>query len=699
MSDLLKSINFIKKISISINDVTTSGEANDGYKVVIANYKFESKSFNTKRLFYRNIEKQDYIKNKNKLQTYYNEPVFWLDIEKHDWPHGRGAEIEKTIIDDMIDGEDSDFRNFLLSLANNQKTGHLQILTKKGKPQQYGFNFENNNHWHDIIFLLQKIISNKGEIPSQDEFINLVFNWGNTEPRERVRLKPNHKFILDFSKLIKEYQPKLQATSMINILNYKKQIILQGPPGTGKTRLAKQLASELINAELTVEIIQKELKVNQKIANASGKPDFYAITSINEKNISLKSEQANNNWSPNYNKIIDAFNQLVQGENVENKNGLQPYEIAVAQHFIKHKDWICYSPEFKIIQFHPSYTYEDFVRGIEAQSNGETIEYKSINKTLGVFAKRALDNYEDSKKDPSTISREIKINEYFKDFSSYLSDELEKNDSYLPLTENVGVIGIEEDAFRYKNIKQGWNKLGNRMLFKDILQAYFDDNKERQDLKKNSNLSGLAIQHASYFVRVLNMFQEYLENHTINLNENKFEKIDLKNYVLIIDEINRANLSAVLGELIYALEYRGEYVESMYEVDGKKELILPPNLYIIGTMNTADRSVGHIDYAIRRRFAFVDVLPKDLSDDESVAFATNLYKATELIFNQYITSEFKKKDIQLGHSYFIDKSEEGGSMAIRLQYEIQPILLEYINDGILREEARNDIDKLIEYVE
>ena len=78
-------------------------------------------------------------------------------------------------------------------------------------------------------------------------------------------------------------------------------------------------------------------------------------------------------------------------------------------------------------------------------------------------------------------------------------------------------------------------------------------------------------------------------------------------------------LSSVLGELIYALEYRDEKVDSMYEVDGSNKLLLPPNLYIIGTMNTADRSVGHIDYAIRRRFAFVDVLPEVLSTDFETA--------------------------------------------------------------------------------
>ena len=87
---------------------------------------------------------------------------------------------------------------------------------------------------------------------------------------------------------------------------------------------------------------------------------------------------------------------------------------------------------------------------------------------------------------------------------------------------------------------------------------------------------------------------------------------DVENsYVLIIDEINRANLPAVLGELIYALENRGKAVDSVYGLgEGKDRVLrLPRNLYIIGTKNTADRSVGHMDYAIRRRFAFVTVLP------------------------------------------------------------------------------------------
>ena len=153
-----------------------------------------------------------------------------------------------------------------------------------------------------------------------------------------------------------------------------------------------------------------------------------------------------------------------------------------------------------------------------------------------------------------------------------------------------------------------------------------------------------------------------------------------KPYVLVIDEINRANLSAVLGELIYALEYRGEAVQSMYAIEGENNLTLPPNLYIIGTMNTADRSVGHIDYAIRRRFAFVNILPKDLTNELGDQFESALFAKVTNLFNTNLSSEFKKEEVQLGHSYFITKNIP---IDIRWEYEIKPILLEYVKDGIL----------------
>lgn len=80
-------------------------------------------------------------------------------------------------------------------------------------------------------------------------------------------------------------------------------------------------------------------------------------------------------------------------------------------------------------------------------------------------------------------------------------------------------------------------------------------------------------------------------------------------FFLIFDEINRANLATVFGELIYGLEYRNKGVATPYTVGSSNKVLLPSNLYIIGTMNTADKSIGGIDYAIRRRFLFFQVLP------------------------------------------------------------------------------------------
>ena len=162
-------------------------------------------------------------------------------------------------------------------------------------------------------------------------------------------------------------------------------------------------------------------------------------------------------------------------------------------------------------------------------------------------------------------------------------------------------------------------------------------------------------------------------------------------YVLIVDEINRANLPSVLGELIYALEYRGDAVTSMYEFEGERNITLPKNLYIIGTMNTADRSVGHIDYAIRRRFAFVDILP-----DESIINnlkAKQLFNDVKLIFgNDYLSPDFKPNDVMIGHSYFLTKDEN--ELKVKLDFEIKPILKEYLKDGILLESAAVHIENL-----
>ena len=171
-------------------------------------------------------------------------------------------------------------------------------------------------------------------------------------------------------------------------------------------------------------------------------------------------------------------------------------------------------------------------------------------------------------------------------------------------------------------------------------------------------------------------------------------------FFLIIDEINRANLATVFGELIYGLEYRDESVATPYSVKGDNKISLPKNLYIIGTMNTADKSIGGIDYAIRRRFLFFEQLPdrsviKNYKKDNGTSQMSLNEKACKLFDNiakifteNYLSPEYRKEDVQIGHTYFLVDNEE--KLLKRFEYQIIPILKEYYKDGIITFDV-NDI--------
>ncbi|ATA82870.1 ATPase [Capnocytophaga leadbetteri] len=330
--------------------------------------------------------------------------------------------------------------------------------------------------------------------------------------------------------------------------------------------------------------------------------------------------------------------------------------------------------QFKLIQFHPSYSYEDFVRGIVAKPNeeGNGIVYTAENKILGTFAKEAFNNWHKAQQSTQTLKEE----EVFEAFIEHIKEELAQSEDYkYPLTEAVYLFDADDKRFKYKGDNWEVHSKGLNMKFSEIKKIIDSNTTERKDIIKNYNLEALTRQMSTYFIRIVERYYEFRKNYKPTV-----DKIPLKNYVLVVDEINRANLSAVLGELIYALEYRGEAVQSMYAIEGENNLILPPNLYIIGTMNTADRSVGHIDYAIRRRFAFVNILPKDLTNELGDQFEEALFAKVTKLFNTNLSPEFKKEEVQLGHSYFITKNTPIG---IRWEYEIKPILLEYVKDGIL----------------
>ncbi len=177
-------------------------------------------------------------------------------------------------------------------------------------------------------------------------------------------------------------------------------------------------------------------------------------------------------------------------------------------------------------------------------------------------------------------------------------------------------------------------------------------------------------------------------------------KRENKGYLLIIDEINRGDLAKILGESIFLLE---PTEERKIKLRSGKEIIMPQNLYIIGTMNTADRTIAILDFAIRRRFAFVDVWPSGQklreilnvngTNEETKNKALEYYNRIQNIFFKYASDE--ELHLQLGHTYFIVNSKE--ELENKLKYEIAPLLQEYLYEGRLSI-AKNEIISFIAHI-
>lgn len=487
---------------------------------------------------------------------------------------------------------------------------------------------------------------------------------------------------------------------IIELLKNKKQIIFQGAPGTGKTYLAKKIAKSFVTStSLSDSDITKLIKVGLKIESANGSGAYEVISIENNKVVLRKSTGKNGTTS--FDKIKDFYKTKQWEEEITDNDTRRGAALAK---FIYTNQEKLFDTQIKLVQFHPSYTYEDFVRGIEVKTDNGQPEYISQNRILAKLAKEACENWNlynlaQKNKAQETIEKESK----FEQFIDSIQQEIDKSEKY-QLTENVYLFEYDDIRFKYKGDNWSTHANGLNMKYSELKKVIDSELIERSDIKRITDIESLTRSHATYYTRMAEKYKVFIPN---NINKHT-EGIELKNYVLIIDEINRANLPAVLGELIYALEYRGEKVESMYPIDGDNKLILPPNLYIIGTMNTADRSVGQIDYAIRRRFAFIDMLPKvlisepefdiDLFKKVSTFFIENIEdyindpENTTLNKSEWLSDEFSPEDVWIGHSYFIMKEN---NRSIRLNYEIKPILREYLKDGILKESINGKDTKTV----
>lgn len=317
--------------------------------------------------------------------------------------------------------------------------------------------------------------------------------------------------------------------------------------------------------------------------------------------------------------------------------------------------------------FHQSLDYEDFVEGLkpDVQRNKKEesvgVTYKPEN---GIFKQACQAVTEDKSKD---------ITEYIDYFLQHKINGFE-NRRVIPTTTGKssfyawweeGHITIQCRSTQSKSTRKETHSPSPLNIKKVKLQA--------QGKGKENNWPA----YAKAFIEAVK--EEY------NIHGNN-------KVVLIIDEINRGNVAKIFGELITLLEVdKREGSEHPIQVTlpySKKLFSVPKNLYIIGTMNTTDRSTGTIDYALRRRFAFV-TLESDMSVIEKHYNTKPTLKSQALALFKNIKEFIRKKqcgdlgidDLMVGHSYFMSDSEE--ELKDKMEYEVWPLIAEYINDGIL----------------
>ena len=320
--------------------------------------------------------------------------------------------------------------------------------------------------------------------------------------------------------------------------------------------------------------------------------------------------------------------------------------------------------------FHQSLDYEDFVEGLkphvqtDADGNSIGVTYEPED---GIF-KRACNAVQTDQS---------------KDIVECIDDYLQKIKGYQNKREIPTVTG--------RSSLYVWWKEGNST----VSSRSTNSTSSRGEEYTPSPLNIEKIKLQALGKGCENNWQSYAQAF-IEAVKIEYHATTDKPVVLIIDEINRGNVSKIFGELITLLESdkrsNGNHPIKVMLPYTKGEFGVPSNLYIIGTMNTTDRSTGTLDYALRRRFAFVtlksqdSVIKKYYSDagnDELGSVAVALFDDIKKFIEnpKHLCGDMSIDDLMVGHSYFMAESEE--ELQDKVEFEILPLINEYINDGIL----------------
>lgn len=354
--------------------------------------------------------------------------------------------------------------------------------------------------------------------------------------------------------------------------------------------------------------------------------------------------------------------------------------------------------QIEFVQFHPSYDYSDFVEGLRPKVNDDgTMGFELQDGIFKKFVARARKNYEDSQKTREDVEKEVTVQESMEEFFSDIEFGV---DTFKTINGNEFTITGVDD--KHINISIPGNATVNRLALNlDEVRRMLESGQKFGRIKDITTFFGktFAAQGYSYDFAIYKAIQA----KKFTTSKEKTKQAELKKYIFIIDEINRGEISKIFGELFFAIDpgYRGKAGEistqySNLHSDPDEKFYIPENVYIIGTMNDIDRSVDSFDFAMRRRFRFVELkadehleaINESIEDEERRSEA--IRRMNEL--NKAIAEvEDLNENYQIGAAYFA-KLRTLDFDQLWTDY-LQPLLQEYIQgmydeEGIMNRFAR-----------
>lgn len=339
----------------------------------------------------------------------------------------------------------------------------------------------------------------------------------------------------------------------------------------------------------------------------------------------------------------------------------------------------------RFVQFHPSYDYTDFVEGLRPIDKGNgRIEFERKDGVFKEFCREAIENLIDSEKSVESLSKEMTWQEQLNQFVDDAIDSGEKfktvNGSEFTISEMKRHTIIVHNEQNEKTTEVSVNA-------DEILELLTNEVplKIVRDIRNHFNRK-FGTQPDSYAFVITNAVRAMKKTvPVVTVN-----KVARKDFVFIIDEINRGEASKIFGELFYAIDpgYRGkkkpgvqtQYQNLVPETDVfAGGFYVPENVYILATMNDIDRSVESMDFAMRRRFTWKEITPTDTESMLNDLSCADKAKETMHRLNKAIAeTEGLGSAYMIGPAYFLKLEDNGGNFNDLWIMNIEPLLKEYL---------------------